>query len=313
MSDASELIAQQIAAAGITPGELTPVGSVTKTYVDQQDALLQSNINGSNSLAASAQQTADTALSRAKMGFSQVNNIPAAAYGDQFFLVGGIGITVSTNPTTKEVTITATGNAAPAAHASTHIPGGSDPIQTATTSRYGLAQYTDSTSSTSTTTAGTANSVRLAKAEAQGYVDARPWQKYRLTEDTGMATNIIGQNLNNYMTAGFFAGHTLTNAPDGEFYYLEVQSYIITGYVVQILKKLYSNVYRQRVYTTENGWSTWSDDVFDAIFYIPRGNGSPEGVLTRPVGSLYLRKDGGTNTTLYVKQSGTGNTGWVAK
>jgi hypothetical protein len=43
------------------------------------------------------------------------------------------------------------------------------------------------------------------------------------------------------------------------------------------------------------------------------GAGSPEGVLTAPVGSLYTRTDGGASTTLYVKESGTGNTGWVAK
>ena len=43
------------------------------------------------------------------------------------------------------------------------------------------------------------------------------------------------------------------------------------------------------------------------------GTGAPEGVVTANIGSLYLRKDGGAGTTLYVKQSGTGNTGWVAK
>jgi hypothetical protein len=43
------------------------------------------------------------------------------------------------------------------------------------------------------------------------------------------------------------------------------------------------------------------------------GTGSPEGVLTANIGSLYSRTDGGANTTLYVKESGTGNTGWVAK
>lgn len=41
--------------------------------------------------------------------------------------------------------------------------------------------------------------------------------------------------------------------------------------------------------------------------------GTPEGAVTGPVGSLALRLDGGASTTLYVKQSGTGNTGWVAK
>ena len=44
---------------------------------------------------------------------------------------------------------------------------------------------------------------------------------------------------------------------------------------------------------------------------IMSGTGSPEGVVTAPVGSLWLRTD--SSTSLYVKQTGTGNTGWVAK
>jgi hypothetical protein len=43
------------------------------------------------------------------------------------------------------------------------------------------------------------------------------------------------------------------------------------------------------------------------------GAGSPEGVVTAAVGSLYTRTDGGLLTTLYVKESGAGNTGWVGK
>lgn len=43
------------------------------------------------------------------------------------------------------------------------------------------------------------------------------------------------------------------------------------------------------------------------------GTGSPEGAVTASVGSMYSRTDGGAGTTLYVKESGTGNTGWVAK
>jgi hypothetical protein len=41
--------------------------------------------------------------------------------------------------------------------------------------------------------------------------------------------------------------------------------------------------------------------------------GSPEGVVSASVGSMYTDKSGGTGTTLYVKESGSGNTGWVAK
>lgn len=45
---------------------------------------------------------------------------------------------------------------------------------------------------------------------------------------------------------------------------------------------------------------------------ISTGAGSPETVVTAPVGSLYLRTDGGTGTTEYRKETGVGNTGWVA-
>jgi hypothetical protein len=43
------------------------------------------------------------------------------------------------------------------------------------------------------------------------------------------------------------------------------------------------------------------------------GAGSPEAVVTAVVGSMYTRTDGGAGTTLYVKETGAGNTGWVAK
>lgn len=47
---------------------------------------------------------------------------------------------------------------------------------------------------------------------------------------------------------------------------------------------------------------------------IQSGTGSPLGVVSAPVGSIYLRNDGGAATSLYVKESGAaGNTGWVAK
>jgi hypothetical protein len=47
--------------------------------------------------------------------------------------------------------------------------------------------------------------------------------------------------------------------------------------------------------------------------YLSTGSGTPEGAVTAPIGSLFLRSDGGATTTLYVKTSGTGNTGWTAK
>lgn len=51
-----------------------------------------------------------------------------------------------------------------------------------------------------------------------------------------------------------------------------------------------------------NGIASWSS-----------GTGSPEGVKTAPIGSIYCRTDGGAATSFYVKESGSGNVGWVAK
>lgn len=49
----------------------------------------------------------------------------------------------------------------------------------------------------------------------------------------------------------------------------------------------------------------------DVIFAV--GAGSPNGVVSAAVGSIYQRTDGGAGTSMYVKETGTGNTGWVAK
>jgi hypothetical protein len=51
---------------------------------------------------------------------------------------------------------------------------------------------------------------------------------------------------------------------------------------------------------------------FHAGGRLKAGTGSPENVVAATVGSIYLRTDGGASTTLYVKESGTGNTGWRA-
>lgn len=43
------------------------------------------------------------------------------------------------------------------------------------------------------------------------------------------------------------------------------------------------------------------------------GYATPEGAVVAGIGSTYRRLDGGASTSLYVKESGTGATGWVAK
>jgi len=60
---------------------------------------------------------------------------------------------------------------------------------------------------------------------------------------------------------------------------------------------------------------TDSSSGFGAIssLYQRFGAGSPEASVTAPVGAIYHRTDGGAGTSFYVKESGSGNTGWVAK
>lgn len=45
---------------------------------------------------------------------------------------------------------------------------------------------------------------------------------------------------------------------------------------------------------------------------IRTGTGTPESAVSAQVGSLFLRSDGSADTAVYRKESGTGNTGWVA-
>lgn len=75
-----------------------------------------------------------------------------------------------------------------------------------------------------------------------------------------------------------------------------------TGLVTVSSNNLSFNIAGKGLLFTGNGSVIWRC-----------GAGTPEGAVTAPVGSLFTRTDGGANTTLYVKESGAGNTGWVAK
>jgi hypothetical protein len=48
-------------------------------------------------------------------------------------------------------------------------------------------------------------------------------------------------------------------------------------------------------------------------FPVMSGAGAPGGSVSAPTGAVYRNTNGGANTTLYVKESGTGTAGWIAK
>lgn len=76
-----------------------------------------------------------------------------------------------------------------------------------------------------------------------------------------------------------------------------------------------------RFYSGATGVERGSIDVDDSeiVFNfgggvtIRAGTGSPEGVVTASPSSQYLNRSGGAGVSVYVKETGTGNTGWVAK
>ena len=73
----------------------------------------------------------------------------------------------------------------------------------------------------------------------------------------------------------------------------------ISEYLSRELRRIEAAFSQKKVFQNGVLWTT--------------GRGSPEGVIAAPIGSIYSRIDGGTGTAMYVKESGSGNTGWVAK
>lgn len=74
-----------------------------------------------------------------------------------------------------------------------------------------------------------------------------------------------------------------------------------------------SSIWNGNYRVSQTGYVVGTGVQFAATNTITSGSGSPEGAVTAPVGSLFLRTNGGAGTTLYIKESGTGNTGWAAK
>lgn len=76
----------------------------------------------------------------------------------------------------------------------------------------------------------------------------------------------------------------------------------------------YQKVFRVDSYAVEM-WdgSSWVEVIPGGIpvDLLWSGTGSPEGVVTAAVGSIYLQTDGLDGATLWLKTSGVGNTGWV--
>lgn len=150
----------------------------------------------------------------------------------------------------------------------------------------------------------------------------------------GMFGNIGDVEIANIIPSSISIGSTTAPA-----YPLDVKGYInsSTGIAIDGNAKLINN----GVYSSTNSFNVFKNDGSLAMLsianansaatftgtvtsskfilnaaaniFISSGAGSPEGIVTAGVGSMYTRSDGGTGTTLYIKEKGTGNTGWIAK
>lgn len=109
---------------------------------------------------------------------------------------------------------------------------------------------------------------------------------------TNILRNVILQN--NIAIQGKETGGTIRN-----LLYVDTGNQINLGTAGQVL-----------VLSSNGSVILNNGTTFITIMY---GTGTPEGSKTASVGSLFLRLDGAATTTLYVKTSGTGNTGWTAK
>lgn len=153
---------------------------------------------------------------------------------------------------------------------------------------------------------------------------AGPSAKQRIYATGGAAPEFGGFRYNGTYTAptAVQSGDTLSTfggaGHNGSF---------TTGYKAGVLAKATetwtstANGSRLTFEVTPNGSTSraiaWSIDQDSALVHESSGRklvvgfGSPEGVVTAPGGSQYWRRDGGAGTSTYVKETVSGNTGWV--
>lgn len=102
--------------------------------------------------------------------------------------------------------------------------------------------------------------------------NAAPWQKRRLTEDNGQSIAISNGNANSLISAGYYVGENIANAPrtaPGEWYYINVIAMAAGVWVKQIAINLFSNTYQMRTGSDAGGgvisWGPWTEDLFTSV------------------------------------------------
>ncbi|MCM3204404.1 pyocin knob domain-containing protein [Paenibacillus illinoisensis] len=150
-------------------------------------------------------------------------------------------------------------------------------IPDASLTQKGKVQLSSKTDGTSEAVAATEKSVRDARLavlnDAESYVDAKTWQKHKLSGDNGRVQRLInGFDLNNLNYNGMFNCLGPMNGPLGnistQWYYIEVMVHSDNvGYIVQRASRLdsiTSPTFYMRI--CNNGtWGAWSIDLFQSV------------------------------------------------
>ena len=89
-------------------------------------------------------------------------------------------------------------------------------------------------------------------------------------------------------------------------------------FVVRSASRFDGDIYAESSVVVDSGQSikfkaSATGEVASTAPIIRTGAGTPLNVISAPVGSIFLRTDGSTSTTLYVKTAGTDSAGWTAK
>ncbi|WP_374018994.1 pyocin knob domain-containing protein [Paenibacillus thiaminolyticus] len=99
-----------------------------------------------------------------------------------------------------------------------------------------------------------------AEANAKEYVDAKPWQRHKVSDDAGNAT--VASDLNDDLTTGWYMGTNMANAPTSEWFWVEIirHNHLWT---VQNAYCFNRQSYFQRMKINGN-WTAWSQDLFQS-------------------------------------------------
>ncbi len=164
-----------------------------------------------------------------------------------------------------------------------------------------------------------------------GSAGIEAWHQSRYTHQQSV-DNYIGEWVYRYIPIDIAAARTIAAASAGDYAPITdhwIDFRIHTNYTYGSTENSSSAniVYLDSVelYNTKVNGGNFLDvkhSLFNPIVFNPKeinvngatilaGTGSPEGVISGGIGSVYLRKDGSHGNTLYKKESGTGTTGWL--